>query len=336
MPEITIADSVKDGFDGLSRLDWAGGPEPALLLLAALLLSALFGRPRGLFHYLPDPNAALEVLTRGLAVKLNRKKRSSNARMVRGLLTLFFVTGLAAAAGGALIHFVKPMAYGWLAELALVALLIAPRAGTERAFGVARRLKEGDAPSDPDIVDGFGWARRVIEGCAGNFTTGVVAPVFWFLILGLPGLAAYRAIEIVDRRAGRGDERAGAFGVAIARVTDAVNFLPARLAGILIAAAAFFTPSARAGGGLQVMFRDAGHGTEPGTAWPQAAVAGALGLALQGPKRVRGRVLDAPWLGDGRARATPLDIRRTLLLYAVACLILGTLILAVTAARHAF
>ncbi|MCZ6721771.1 MAG: cobalamin biosynthesis protein, partial [Proteobacteria bacterium] len=166
--------------------------------------------------------------------------------------------------------------------------------------------------------------------------TGVVAPVFWFLILGLPGLAAYRAIEIVDRRAGRGDERAGAFGVAIARVTDAVNFLPARLAGILIAAAAFFTPSARAGGGLQVMFRDAGHGTEPGTAWPQAAVAGALGLALQGPKRVRGRVLDAPWLGDGRARATPLDIRRTLLLYAVACLILGTLILAVTAARHAF
>ncbi|MCZ6720943.1 MAG: hypothetical protein O7A65_05325, partial [Proteobacteria bacterium] len=155
MPEITIADSVKDGFDGLSRLDWAGGPEPALLLLAALLLSALFGRPRGLFHYLPDPNAALEVLTRGLAVKLNRKKRSSNARMVRGLLTLFFVTGLAAAAGGALIHFVKPMAYGWLAELALVALLIAPRAGTERAFGVARRLKEGDAPSDPDIVDGF-------------------------------------------------------------------------------------------------------------------------------------------------------------------------------------
>jgi adenosylcobinamide-phosphate synthase len=122
------------------------------------------------------------------------------------------------------------------------------------------------------------------------------------------------------------------FGKAAARLDDALNYLPARLAGLIIAAAALFAPGARPLKALRAMWEDAGKHRSVNAGWPEAAMAGALDLALAGPRRYPELVVNDPWIGGGRARATHHDIRRALHLYAIACLIDAGLVAAVLAA----
>jgi adenosylcobinamide-phosphate synthase len=172
-----------------------------------------------------------------------------------------------------------------------------------------------------DRLDEHAVARAAIESLAENFADGVVAPAFWYALLGLPGIFVYKAINTMDSMIGYKSDRYRYFGMAAARLDDVVNLIPARFAAILFALAAIVSPTANPLRAWRTMWRDARKHESPNAGWPEAAVAGALNLALGGPRRYLGGVTRAEWLGDGTARATTRDIRRALMLYAVAALL---------------
>jgi adenosylcobinamide-phosphate synthase len=165
---------------------------------------------------------------------------------------------------------------------------------------------------DPKSLGPTGVARAAIESCAENFSEGVVAPAFWFAVGGLPGLIAYKAINTADSMVGHRSERYLAFGWASARLDDLLNLVPARISGVLIALVA------RAGGGslrlaLATMTRDASLHRSPNAGWPEAAMAGALDVALAGPRRYGNEVVDDVWMNPtGRPTAEADDIARAL------------------------
>ncbi|MBK8210164.1 MAG: cobalamin biosynthesis protein CobD [Rhodospirillales bacterium] len=315
---------------------------PLLLLLAALALEPLFGEARGPLSRLPHPVRLIGALIAALDRKLNRPERSD--RRLRGVLVVVVVAGLAAAAGWAVAWLGRLVPFGWLAELALVISLLAQRSLFRhvRAVGTAlaeRGLEAGRAEvahivgRDVRQLDEHGVARAAIESCAENFSDGVVAPVFWYLLFGLPGMLAYKAVNTLDSMLGYRNERYRDFGWASARLDDVLNLVPARLAGLLLSVAALAVPGARPSAGLRTMLRDARLHRSPNAGWPEAAMAGALKLSLSGPRRYPGLVVDDPWIGDGTARATARDVTRALSLFVVACALNGCLVAALAAVR---
>ena len=318
--------------------DWPIGQAAPFILLAALALDALAGDPR----WLPHPVRAMGWLTGLLDRGLNRERQGEGGRALLGLVAVVAVVGASAAAGWAVADHAAAFAWGWLAELALVAMLLAQRNMADHMVRVARALDGGAEPAraelrhivgrDVSALDEHGIARAAIESGAENYSDGVVAPAFWYLLLGLPGLLAYKAINTMDSMIGHRSARHHAFGRAAARLDDTVNWLPARMAGGLIAVAALFLPGAAPGRALRTMLQDAPKHSSPNAGWPEAAMAGALGLALLGPRRYEGEAAaDEAWLGDGRADATADDLRRTVRVFAVACALVAVLTAAIAA-----
>lgn len=174
---------------------------------------------------------------------------------------------------------------------------------------------------DPTSLDEHAVSRAAIESLSENFSDGIVAPTFWLLISGLPGVAAYKTINTADSMIGHKSDRYLAFGWAAARLDDIVNLPASRLSGLLIAAAAFLLPQMNGRDALQAIARDAGQHRSPNAGWPEAAMAGALGLKLAGPRIYDGLTVPDHWMGQGRAEANAVDIRRALQVYRIACVI---------------
>lgn len=250
---------------------------------------------------------------------------------VAALLILLGVTLAAALALAALCSLAGPLA---LLPLALLAsTLLAQRSLHEHVARVAEGLEQGGLAGgrkavamivgrDPESLDEAGVARAAIESLSENFSDGIVAPAFWLGLGGLPGGALYKAINTADSMIGHKSPRHLAFGWAAARLDDLVNLPASRLTGLLLIAAAALDPKADAGAAGRAVRRDAGRHRSPNAGWPEAAMAGALGLRLAGP-RVYGAIrVEDGWMGDGRAEATAADIRRALALYRRACLLL--------------
>jgi adenosylcobinamide-phosphate synthase len=171
---------------------------------------------------------------------------------------------------------------------------------------------------DPTSLDEARICRAAIESTAENFSDGVVAPALWFLVFGLPGLLAYKAINTADSMIGHLTDKHRAFGWASARLDDVVNLPASRIAGALVALAA---PAAGGGIGaaLRAMWADAGKHRSPNAGWPEAAMAAALGIALAGPRRYGGVIVNDPFVNErGRRDAHPEDISRALRVYVVA------------------
>jgi len=180
---------------------------------------------------------------------------------------------------------------------------------------------------DPQSLDEFGVARAAIESAAENFSDGVVAPVFWYVLFGFPGILLYKTANTMDSMIGHRDERHREFGMVAARLDDLLNLLPARISAVLLVAAMAFVPSGRPLKAWRIMWRDHGHHASPNSGWPEAAMAGGLGLALAGPRRYGVQWIDEKWIGDGRARAEITDIHKALFALAVACLLNAGLVL---------
>lgn len=327
---------LADGLGGagfLGRIDWVAGPSAAVLLLLALALDWLMGDPR----WLPHPVRLIGVAIAALDRKLNRPERGERTRLIRGLVSALALSAAAAGIGLGLHHLARAIPYGWAIEVALAALMIAQRDLFDHVRKVARALERDGLVAgrcavahivgrDVEALDEHGVARAAIESGAESYADGVVAPAFWYLVLGLPGLFAFKAISTMDSMIGHETPRHQAFGMVAARLDDLANLLPARLAGLLLCLAALAVPGASPRQGFRIMWRDHAKHRSPNAGWPEAAMAGALGLALNGPRRYGGRVLAAPWLGDGRARATAGDVRRLLVLYVTACALLAALV----------
>ena len=318
---------------------------PLLLLAAGLAVDAWFGDMPALFAHVPHP-----VVLAGRAVaffdrKLNREIRSEASRRVRGIITVSVLVGGAAALGLVIARLCRNSAAGAAVEILLIAILVAQRGLFEHVAAVARALAGGGLPAgrdavrhivgrDPASLDAYGVARAAIESLAENFGDGVVAPVFWYLVLGLPGLFAYKMANTLDSMIGHRTPHYRAFGWAAARFDDLANLAPARLSGALIAAAAVFSRSGRPARAVVIMLRDARKHRSPNAGWPEGAMAGALGLALAGPRRYGDVVVADPWVGEGSARAAPRDIDRALVIYKNACLILWGLVVGAWLAGH--
>ena len=318
-----------------------GGPvDPLLILAAALVLDALVGDPPWLWRRLPHPVALIGRLVDILDRKLNRAHRPAWDRRLRGALVAAGMTLSAVALGMAVTELRRRWAWGWAVELGLLWTLLAGRSLFDHVLSVARALDAGGLSGgrqavarivgrDPNSLDDHGVARAAIESCAENFADAVVAPVFWYLLFGFPGALAYKTVNTLDSMIGHPDQRYREFGMVSARLDDVANLLPARLAGLLLVAAALFVPRGRPDRALRVMLRDHGHHRSPNSGWPEAAMAGALDLALAGPRRYAGHAVQEPWIGAGRARATAGDIRRSLYMLAVAVLLTFGLVVAV-------
>lgn len=190
----------------------------------------------------------------------------------------------------------------------LTALEARDLAGARRAVGMIVGRETAD-------LDGSGVARAAIESLAESFCDGVAAPLFWLLVGGLPGAWAYKAINTADSLVGHPEEPLRAYGWAAARIDDVANLIPARLAGVLLCLAA--------GRGWRVLARDHGRHASPNAGWPEAAMAGALGVRLAGPVVYDGALADKPWIGEEGGEAGAADLRRALAIYRRACVLLG-------------
>ena len=317
------------------------GAQPLLVLLLALALDfAVDLTP--LWRRVPHPVAWVGGAVAWLEPRLNRPQRSPAVRRARGAVVAAAMVVAAAALGLAVQAALASVPYGWIIEAAVVAILLAQRSLFAHVAAVAAALASGLAAGraavghivgrDPETLDAHGVARAAIESLAENFSDGVVGPALAFALFGLPGMFAYKTANTLDSMIGHRSPRYLAFGWAAARLDDVLNYVPARIAALFLGAAALALPETSAGAGFSAMLRDSSKHRSPNAGWPEAAAAGALGLALGGPRRYGGTLVEEAWLGEGRARATAADIARALQLYIAACLVQASLVLLALAA----
>ncbi|MES0882196.1 adenosylcobinamide-phosphate synthase CbiB [Roseibium sp. SCP14] len=316
------------------------------LLLAALLLDAIVGDPDWLWRRLPHPVVWIGRTISWFDTHLNKSALSSQQRKLGGFLTLMFLVigGLLAGAG---LHAISGrIPHGDIVVVIIAAVFIAQKSLYQHVAAVRDGLNSGGLEGgrkavsmivgrDPDRLDEAGISRAAIESCSENFSDGVVAPVFWFAVLGLPGLLAYKAVNTADSMIGHKNERYSDFGWAAARFDDLINLPASRLSGLFIALSA-----PMAGGSIKNSFscilKDSAQHRSPNAGWPEAAMAGALNLALAGPRVYPGYTVEDPYMNaSGRKDASARDIARALAVMVTASAIQGALI-AVTAIATLF
>jgi adenosylcobinamide-phosphate synthase len=302
---------------------------PSLPVLAgALLLDAAFGYPEPMFRAIGHPVTWAGAGIAWLDRTLNRRAR--RAAGVLAVAVLLLGAGLPAWALQTALLQALPRPLATLLLAAAAAALLAQRSLWQHVRAVERGLRaglpEGRAAvahivgRNPASLDGHGVARAAIESLAENFADGVVAPALWCAVGGLPGIVLYKAINTADSMIGHRTPRHEAFGWAAARLDDLVNLPASRLAALLLLAAAALHRADTAAA-WRALRRDARRHRSPNAGWPEAAMAGALGLRLAGPRVYGATRVDDAWMGDGRAEATPADIARALTLYRTACAI---------------
>ncbi len=300
----------------------------ALAMLVALGLDALIGWPDGLYARVGHPVVWIGGLISRCEKAWNRGGRGR--RIGFGALTVLVVVAVSAGLAS-----VALLLDGWLGALVTGVLawpFVAVRSLHDHVAAVARPLAAGDLGGarhavsmivgrDVTRLDEAGVARAGIESLAENASDGVIAPLFWGCLLGLPGIVGYKAINTMDSMIGHRSERYEAFGKVAARVDDVVNLIPARLTGV------FF---ALVGGGAawRVMMRDARGHRSPNAGWPEGAMAGALGVRLSGPRFYETHVAEEPWLNGGAPDPDGAAMGRALAVYRRGMVLAGVVLAA--------
>ncbi|GAB1479765.1 adenosylcobinamide-phosphate synthase CbiB [Paracoccaceae bacterium] len=279
----------------------------AVLLIPAMILDAMLGEPRAVWSRWPHPAVLMGRLITALELRFNRgeERRARGIAVMAGLAAASIALGMAIAAlpGGAVF------------EIVIAAILLAQKSLVQhvQAVGDALRLSLGDGQRavamivgrDTAVLDRSGVARSAIESAAENFSDGVIAPAFWFLIGGLPGLLLYKITNTADSMIGHRTPRHVEFGWAAARFDDLLNLIPARLSALLLALSHGWTDP-------RPILRDAPLHRSPNAGWPEAAMAVVLDVAIAGPRSYHGQRTDYPWVWpEGRHELGPDDIDRT-------------------------
>ena len=284
------------------------------------------GYPQALLRTVGHPVTWIGRLIAALDCLLNRDTADAYWRRDAGIAAILLLLGIVGTIAFIVEHELLRLPFGLIAVAVVASTLIAQRSLHRHVADVADALeRDGLAAGrvavakivgrDPQTLDAAGVARAAIESLAENFSDAVVAPALWMVIAGLPGAAIYKAINTADSMIGHRTPRHEDFGWASARLDDLVNLPASRLAALLIVIAAYLTPGASASGAFEAVMRDAARHRSPNAGYPEAALAGALHLALAGPRYYGGVLVDDVWMGDGRYGATPDDIRAALLLY---------------------
>jgi adenosylcobinamide-phosphate synthase len=308
------------------------------LALTAMLIELCLGYPSALLHAIGHPVTWIGSLIGLLDRRLNRKDAGRSSGIIAVLIVLVIVGSAAAIAQHALFR----LPFGLVITALATSSLIAQRSLHRHVANVATALEQGGVAAgrlavahivgrDTEALDEAGVACAAIESLAENFSDGVVAPVFWAAIAGLPGAALYKAINTADSMIGHHTERYKNFGWAAAKLDDLVNLPASRLSALLIIAAAALRKDTSPIDAWRIVWLDAARHRSPNAGYPEAAMAGALGLSLAGPRVYDGVRVEDATIGSGRRNANAADIRSALALYRRANAILIALIAALAA-----
>lgn len=275
-----------------------------MLLIIALVLDFIFGEPKWLWHRVRHP-----VVVMGQCISwLDNRLNTGATRKSKGMLNISILCCAAGLCGYIL-------SLNAAVACITVAIIVAHRSLVQHVSNVARglfhSLGEGRnqvgkiVGRDTQTLDKTGIARAAIESCAENFSDGVVAPVFWYMVAGVPGLLIYKVVNTADSMIGHRTEKYEQFGWATARLDDLMNFVPARLTGALICLAGHSWTAWR------TTLAEASLHRSPNAGWPEAAMAKCLGIRLGGARAYTGEVakINAPWFNEhGRPEADTEDI----------------------------
>ena len=299
---------------------------------AALILEAAFGYPDMLLRRIGHPVMWAGALIAALERKLNDAGTTARRRRLSGIATLVLVLAAGVVSATIVTACVRAAAgpYAWLPLGVLASTLLASRSLHRHVADVGDALRTGGPDAgriavahivgrNPAHLDAAGILRAAIESLAENDSDGIVAPAFWCTIGGLAGIVAYKVANTADSMIGHLNARYADFGWAAARFDDILNLIPARLSAVWLILAAATMRDATARGAWRIVRRDAGRHRSPNAGWPEAAMAGALGLRLGGPRVYGDEVVADGWLGDGRAEVTLADLDRALRLYRRSC-----------------
>ncbi|MGP0090154.1 MAG: adenosylcobinamide-phosphate synthase CbiB [Xanthobacteraceae bacterium] len=315
------------------------------LTFFALLIEVIFGYPDQLTRAVGHPVIWMGKLIDLLDRRMNHEGMEPSRRRSAGILAVLLLIGAVGATAFAVQYALLLLPFGIVAAALLGSTLIAQQSLHTHVALVAVALDAGLAQGrgavakivgrDTEELDVAGVSRAAIESLAENFSDGVVAPVLWMIIGGLPGAAIYKAINTADSMIGHRTPRHEIFGWAAARLDDLINLPASRLTALLIVAAAAITKDASAPNAWRAVRRDAWGHRSPNAGYPEAAMAGALGLALAGQRSYGGVTVFDAVMGDGRREANTADIRAALKLYRradeILLWIVAALMLAVTA-----
>ena len=299
-------------------------------MLVALCLDWLVGWPDTVFRRIGHPVTWVGRVISVLDQRLNRPPTESR---ILGIFVALGVICIGVCVALALVTLLPGGVVGAVLAGVLAWPLVAARSMHEHVEAVRRPLADGDLEAarlevsrivgrDPEMLDDAGIARAAIESLAENTSDGVIAPLFWGVLFGLPGIAAYKCINTLDSMIGHKSERYMAFGWASARIDDVANVIPARLTGTFFALVTF------RGAALRVMARDARLHRSPNAGWPEAAMAGALGVRLSGPRGYGGVWNEEPWVNEGATDPTAGDIGKALAIFRRSLIAVGVLMAA--------
>ncbi len=275
------------------------------MLVLALVLDAIIGDPKAIWSRLPHPVTMVGGAINGLDRMLNRgpAKRAGGIAAMVALCAVGAIFGHIAAS------------WHWSIEVVLAAVLLAHKGLVDHVSAVASALTQSLPEArhqiakivgrDTGTLDETGVARAAIESAAENFSDGVVAPAFWFLLFGLPGILVYKIVNTADSMIGYQSAKYQQFGWAAAKLDDVLNWIPARFTAALIALTSLKMPA------ISAIGRDAAKHRSPNAGWPEAAMAVALDVALSGPRIYDGRKADEPFVHpSGRKELTANDVVR--------------------------
>ncbi|MEH6546860.1 MAG: adenosylcobinamide-phosphate synthase CbiB [Sneathiella sp.] len=314
---------------------------PTLIVLIALIVDALVGDPKRLYRIVPHPVVILGNCIARLEANFNLPENTNRCSFWLGALVTVGIVGAVTFVGYVLAIFLNQSIVTMILLAVLASSLLAWRGLSSHVKAVAEcldlNLEEGRKAvshivgRDPKTLDESGVSRAAIESLAENFSDGTVAPLFWFTLLGLPGLCGYKAVNTLDSMIGHRNDRYEYFGKLAARIDDVVNYIPARITGIFIVLSAFTVPAANGRNALRVMLEDGQHHRSVNAGWPEAAMAGALDVALAGPRQYAGEKIEDRWMNKNGERSVGTQhIRNALKIYRTAGVLIILVLLAAT------
>ncbi len=306
-----------------------------LMIVAALalLIENLIGYPKSLYAQIGHPVEWMGKLISHLEQTLNRPADQSRQQRLAGVLAVVILCVALCVPAVLIQWFTSFFSFGWVINALLATTLIAQKSLRDHVVAVEDALGSSLVHARTEVAKIVGRdtstlnqsdiAKAALESLAENTSDGVVAPALWFAVAGLPGLVFYKAINTADSMIGHRSERYLYFGWAAARLDDLINLPASRVSGLLFAAGSAVSSLQNAKHALKTMWRDASKHGSPNAGWPEAAMAGALGVRFGGPRNYEGQTTDLPWMGDGRTEVTKSDIVSGLDLFERATLILA-------------
>ncbi|WP_025899670.1 adenosylcobinamide-phosphate synthase CbiB [Sneathiella glossodoripedis] len=302
--------------------------DPFAIAFVALVIDLLIGDPKWLYRKIPHPVVLIGNFISTLEKHLLLMRSSWIVQVVLGTALVIVVVLITGFLGGIIASLLGSLPFGGILIAVVASTLIACRGlyvavrqvrdGLSISLQKARMAVRHIVGRDPDSLNEAAVCRASIESLAENFLDGTVAPLFWFVVLGLPGLFAYKAINTLDSMIGHRNDRYEYFGKFAARLDDVANYIPARLTTVIIIFGAVFARKGDVRGAINATLADAGKHKSVNAGWAEAAMAGALGIALAGPRQYEGKVTTDHWMNEGgRKDCTLHDISAALALYRI-------------------